>query len=214
MRKLSIILIVFLAACAEPQEVIFEPEIVAEAKLYSLELIGENQYDIMESEIGTAEFSQDGNEVRLKITLSGMTPNTFKAVHIHHGSVETPGRHWNRGSLYASCDSLSLGNFWGRPFIGDVGNVRVDENGNGLFTLRTDLWRINSGDERDLLGRPIIIHDQPQDFQEECNPNHDHTHLHINPKIGGGTITLVSEMPVIGQAFEDPEEIPDFLICK
>lgn len=143
-----------------------------------------------------------------------MTPNTFKAVHIHNGTVEEPGRHWNRGSFLASCDSLSMGNFWGRPFIGDVGNVRIDANGDGFFTIRTDLWKINSGDEKDIVGLPIIIHDTPQDFEEECDPNHDHTHMHMNPKIGGGTIKVLNEVPVTAQAIVTSEEIPEFLICR
>ena len=213
MRSLFILVFILLISCAEPQDV-FNPEIVAEAKLYELESLGDNQYNVLQSEIGTAEFSQDGSVVKLQISLSGMTPNTYKAVHIHHGTVEEPGRHWNRGSLLASCDSLSIGNFWGRPFIGDVGNVRIDSNGDGLFTIRTDLWRINSGDEKDVVGRPIIIHEMPQDFDEECDPNHDHTHKHTNPKIGGGTISLVSEVPVVGQTIAIPEQIPDFLLCK
>jgi len=201
--------------CSTPEEDLFEPQIIAEAKLFTLEQTGENQFDVLEKEIGTAEFAQDGNIVQLKITLSGMAPNTAKAIHIHNGSIEKPGRHWNRGSLRASCDSLSLGNLWGRPFIGDVGNIRINEEGEGLFTLRTNLWSINSGDVSDVIGRPIIIHENPQDFAEECNPNHDHNHLHNNPKIGGGTIQLISEMPVNAHSIEVPQEnIPDFLICK
>ena len=214
MKNLFPFALVLLLSCSEPQEVVFEPEIFAKATLYSLNDLGDNEYDVTESEIGTAEFSQDGDVVMLEIKLSGMTPNTFKAVHIHIGSVESPGRHWNRGSLFASCDSLSLGNFWGRPFIGDVGNVRIDANGDGLFTLRTDLWSINTGDDKDVLNRPIIIHDQPQDFEEECDPNHDHNHLHQNPKIGGGTIVLTSDVPVIARALDYETEVPDFLICK
>ncbi len=214
MKNLFPLILVVFFSCSEPQEVVFEPEIFAKATLYSLNDLGDNKFDVLESEIGTAEFSQDGNTVMLQIRLSGMTPNTYKAVHIHRGTVSEPGRHWNRGSLFASCDSLSLGNFWGRPFIGDVGNVRIDANGDGLFTLRTDLWSINSGDEKDILNRPIIIHDQPQDFEEECDPNHDHNHLHQNPKIAGGTIALISDVPIISRAFDIETEVPDFLICR
>ena len=214
MKQISFLSFLVVLACAEPQEVAFEPEIEAEAVLYSLATLGDNQYARMENEIGSATFAQDGNVVKLQITLTGMTPNTFKAVHIHHGTVENPGRHWNRGSLLASCDSLSMGNFWGRPFIGDVGNVRIDENGEGVFSIRTDLWRINSGDEKDLVGLPIIVHEMPQDFQEECDPNHDHTHMHMNPKIGGGVISLTSGGMEVGNAIDLSEEIPSFLICR
>ena len=217
MRKLWILAVLALGCNSQQEEDLFEPQIIAEATLFALENAGDNQYTVMEKEIGSAAFEQDGEVVRLTIELSGMTPNTYKAVHIHDGSVESPGRHWNRGSFFAACDSLSLGNFWGKPFVGDVGNVRIDETGSGLFTLRTDLWSINSGDNSDLVGRPIIIHDLPQDFAEECNPNHDHNHLHNNPKIGGGTVILISEEPVKSTASGArvaAEDVPDFLICN
>ncbi|MEO1253792.1 MAG: superoxide dismutase family protein [Bacteroidota bacterium] len=215
MKKLFILPLVLLFACdsSEPEEVL-EPEIIAEAQLYSLNQIGDREYEIMDKGIGKATFFQAGEVVVLEISLSGMTPNTSKAVHIHEGTVQQPGRHWNAGKFVAACENRSLGKVWAKPFIGDVGNVNIDGNGNGTFSIKTDLWKLNSGDERDLLDRPIIIHENSQDFIEECNPFHDHTHDHFNPKIGGGKITLVSDIAQNVQSFVQTEQMPDFLICK
>ncbi len=215
MKKLFILPFLLLFACdsSESQKEL-EPEIIAETRLYSLNQIGEKEYETMDEVVGEATFFQTGDVVTVEIVLNGMEPNTSKAVHIHEGTVEQPGRHWNAGKFIAACDNRSLGEVWAKPFIGDVGNVDIDADGNGRFSLKTDLWRLNSGDERDLLDRPIIIHENPQDFIEECNPFHDHNHPHSNPKIAGGKITLVSDIAQNVQSFVKPEQMPDFLICK
>ncbi|MEO9872870.1 superoxide dismutase family protein [Ekhidna sp.] len=215
MKKLFVLPLLIIIACGPSEtEEVSEPEIVAEAEIYSLNEVGDREYEMNETVVGKAEFFQTGDVVTIEISLSGMTPNTSKAIHIHEGSVELPGRHWNAGKFVAACNDRSLGNVWARPFIGDVGNVIIDREGNGRFTLQTDLWKLNSGDESDLLDRPIIVHENAQDFVEECDPAHDHTHGHANPKIGGGKITLVSDVARNIQSFVKQEQMPDFLICK
>ncbi len=212
MRKLFILLCLPLFSCdSEPNEE-FIPEIIAEAELFSVEAQGDDQYTILETRIGTATFGQYQDMVRLTITLEGMTPNTEKAVHIHNGSLEDPGRHWNQGYLFAACDSVSLGRRWDKPFLGDVGNVSIDSEGNGEFVLTTDLWRINSGDSDDVLQKIIIIHEEPQDFSNECTPFH--VHDHSNEKIAGGVIKLISDIQEKAQLVVKMEQVPEFLICK
>lgn len=213
MRKWWMLVLVIFMGCENDKEDTFEPQIVAEAQLYSLNQLDESVYSLSSISIGTARFSQDGDIVQLEISLHGMTPNTSKAVHIHSGTIEVPGRHWNQGSLFASCNERSLGQVWARPFIGDVGNVPIDENGKGTFVLRTDLWKINSGDEKDVLQLPMVIHEYSEDFVAACDPSHSHNH-DSNPKIGGGTVQLLSDVPLSPQAIGAPMETPDFLICK
>lgn len=205
-------LLISCSQTGEPED--FVPEIVAEAAIYSLDQVDERAFEVKDENVGKATFFQSGNVVMLEISLSGMTANTSKAVHIHNGTIEVPGRHWNRGSYQASCDVESLGSPWAKPFIGDVGNVTIDQSGNGSLTLKTDLWALNSGDEKDLLNKVIIVHNEPQDFVEECDPFHDHDHLHSNQKIGGGIIRLVSDIPELPQAVYQLDSPPDFTICK
>lgn len=216
MKKLFILPLALILACSseDPKE-IGEPEIVAEAEIFAITEIADREYEVQETSVGKASFFQTGNIVTLEISLTGMTPNTSKAVHIHDGSVQLPGRHWNSGKFVAACNERSMGEVWARPFIGDVGNVPIDENGNGTFSLQTDLWAINSGDNKDILDKVIIVHEDPQDFIEECNPAHTHEHGHSNQKIGGGTIALISEVDRNLQSIVSTEKVmPDFLICK
>lgn len=214
MRKYLIILISIAFACDNTESPELEPEVIAEAEIFSLQSLENDTYEVTTNKVGIATFSQTGDVVTLEISLTGMTPNSSKAIHIHNGTVEDPGRHWNSGSFVASCNERSLGQVWARPFIGDVGNIPIDASGNGTFVLQTDLWAINSGDEKDVLNKPIIVHEGPQDFIEECNPMHDHNHGHSNPKIGGGTVTLISDVPVVESSAIVMDKYPDFTICK
>ena len=213
MKKLVFLFLIVVSACEKGAEEEFISEISAEAQLFSIQALGDDQYEVTEGRIGTATFGQSAdNSVRLTISLEGMPPNTESAVHIHNGTLEAPGRHWNQGYLYAACDSISLGSKWDKPFLGDVGNVYIDGDGNGTFILTTNLWRINSGDINDILNKVIIIHQDPQDFSNECTPYH--VHDHTNQKVAGGTIELVSDVPEEKQLIVKMQQVPDFLICN
>ena len=162
----------------------------ATATIYSLNKLDDNRYELTDHKIGTATLSQANSVVTLEIRLENMPPHSSKAAHIHSGTVNEPGRHWNQGSFYSFCNERSLGQLWARPFAGDIGNVPIDENGNGLLVVSADLWALNSGDEKDILGRTIIIHQNSENFAVECHPGYSHSRRHANPKIGGGAIEL------------------------
>jgi len=131
----------------------------------------------------------------MKVNVSNMEPNSTHAMHLHEGTLEQPGRHWNKERFIAFCDSLSLGKFWLKPFAGDVGNIKTDANGDGTFELKTDLWSLGTNDRSDISGTVLFIHANSEDFGNECDPAHDHGHGgHMNPKIAGGTVVLESQL--------------------
>ncbi len=212
MKKSILVLLILISGCQSEPEQEFIAEINAEAELYSIQEVGENQYTVLERKVGTAYFGQSKNLVRLTILLEGMEPNTQKAVHIHNGSLEALGGHWNQGYLFAACDSISMGRVWDKPFLGDIGNVSIGGDKKGKFVLFTDLWKINSGDRDDVLNKVIIVHKEPSNFANECTPFHKHNH--VNDKIAGGVISLVSDVPENEQLVIQMEKVPAFLICK
>ncbi|MEQ9466164.1 MAG: superoxide dismutase family protein [Ekhidna sp.] len=216
MKKLLIIPLVFLLACsAQDSNQVAEPEIVAEAKIFSINQLTDSEYEVLSTPVGKATFTQTGDVVTISISLKGMEPNTSRAVHIHDGTLEAPGRHWNAGRFVAACGEESLGSQWQKLFIGDVGNVPIGADGRGEFTLHTDLWSINSGDEKDILDKILIVHQNPEDFAVECDPFHSHDYIHTNKKIGGGEIKLVSDVLRNKQSAVSTEQItPNFLICR
>lgn len=191
MRAYLLVIILLIFACEESKEP--GPKTFAAADIYMVSQADDETYEKGEW-IGNAEFVfQDGVTI-LKVNLSGMEPNSSHAMHLHEGTLAEPGRHWNQGKFVSFCSTFSLGEVWAKTFAGDVGNIEIDGEGNGTFILKTDLWQLGTEDEMDISGTVLFIHQNFEDFANECDPNHDHTHGHQNAKIAGGAVVLEAQL--------------------
>ena len=147
-------------------------------------------YDVAYKDtLGVAILNAYDDRIELNIELNCNKPNTYSALHMHYGTPNRPGRHWNPQGTENFCDSLSLGDVWGRKYAGDLGNIHFNELGLGHFFLQTDLWSLGSGKNNDILGNVMVIHLLYEDFSIHCR-NNSHNHHHQNPKIGSGIIEL------------------------
>ncbi|WP_224995696.1 superoxide dismutase family protein [Cesiribacter sp. SM1] len=156
--------------------------IEAHAPIYSL-----SGSSTTPAKLGDAYFTQQDGVVTLELEVAGLAAGGSHAIHLHEGSCENPGMHWNGGSSDSYCQVPNLDGNWGRPYLGDVGNIEIEEDGTGTLTLRTNLWAIGDGSPLDITGKMIMLHEQPEDFDLECDPNHQN-HPHNNPKIACGAI--------------------------
>ncbi|MEQ8905623.1 superoxide dismutase family protein [Ekhidna sp.] len=191
MRALTFLLItVFIGGCDKKDP---GPKTFAAADIYWVSSEDGKIYEQGEL-MGNASFVYQDGVTTLEVSLSGMAPDTQHAMHLHQGALEEPGRHWNRGGFVNHCDKKSLGNFWLKPFAGDIGNITIDENGNGTFSIQTNLWSLGTDDDSDISGTVIFIHEKYEDFGNECDPNHSHDHEHSNAKIAGGTVVLDAQV--------------------
>lgn len=153
MNRWIILLIISSVSCNKKGLPLEEPELMAQATITLIEGLDDMTYSATEEVIGVAMFYQGNGAVMLTISLENMMPGTSKVVHIHEGSLERLGRHWNQGSLINSCNRRSLGKVWAKPNVGDIGNVPINMEGNRSLTIWTDLWLIGSGDEKDIFGK-------------------------------------------------------------
>ncbi len=178
------LLLLLLAGCGDTNTI----KIVrAEAVIYSVSSADQITFTAGET-IGSATLMYNYNFTTLEITVSGMTPNSSHAMHLHMGSLETPTHHWNQGGTDSFCNELSQGAKWNKPFAGDIGNIEIDENGEGYFKLSTDLWSLNTNKETDVLGTVIFFHENAEFFSASCTNGRVDKILHANPKIAAGTI--------------------------
>lgn len=114
---------------------------------------------------GTAVFTQDGDEVTLRVDVSGLTAGGEHAIHIHEfGDCSSPdassaGGHWNpTGDNHGEFDSDAF-------HLGDIGNLDADNDGNATLTFSTDKWCIDCDDaDKNIIGRSLIIHQGTDDF--------------------------------------------------
>ena len=106
---------------------------------------------------GKAVFTQDGNDIMLTVDIQDASPG-LHAVHIHAtgdcsaSDGTSAGGHWNP-------TAEEHGRWGGDSFhLGDLGNIPVGSDGTGYIERTTDLWDIDAGSDRDIVGKAIIVH--------------------------------------------------------
>lgn len=189
LRNLFFVSLIVMISCTPDDSIVPGSKTFASAKINLISSTDGKVYTKGELTGNVSMVFQDG-VTTTTITLFGMEANTSHAMHVHQGSLENPGRHWNQNIFTTFCNEKSMGELWAKPAAGDVGNIEIDAEGNGTFTLQTDLWSLDQELDSDIDGNVLFIHQMSENFAEECDPNHQHTHGHTNAKIAGGVLTL------------------------
>ena len=117
---------------------------------------------------GKVTFSQEGDNVLMKATMSGLSEGTH-AIHIHEkadcssADGKSTGGHWN--------PTAQPHGKWGAEtgyHKGDIGNFEVGADGLGQIEMNTTEWCIGCDDEnKDILGKAIIVHQGTDDFTSQ-----------------------------------------------
>jgi Cu-Zn family superoxide dismutase len=112
---------------------------------------------------GAAMFTTDGKTVTLQLDVTGAPPGEH-AVHIHEkpdcsaDDATSAGDHWNP-------TNMAHGKPNGGPFhLGDIGNMKVGDDGKGSLTFRSEKWAIGTGQMNDVVNHAIVIHAGADDF--------------------------------------------------
>ena len=132
---------------------------------------------------GKATFTKknDGTvELQLNVTFLSMA-NKSVAVHIHeHGDCGDEGKgahgHWN--------PTNEAHGKWGSAAYhsGDIGNVSLNDKGEGTITVSSDRWTIGGDEKTNVLNRSIIVHSGVDDYTSQPSGN-------AGSRIGCGLIT-------------------------
>ena len=121
---------------------------------------------------GKAVFDAEAvNKVKMNLQLS-IPSKAGKSVAVHlHANADcgdmgkAAGGHWNP-------TNAQHGKWGGNSFhSGDIGNVKLDMNGNGSLDLETDLWSIGGDSSTNILNRAIIVHGGEDDFVSQPSGN-------------------------------------------
>lgn len=140
-----------------------EPDLVAQA-----ELIGRDG-----TSMGTVTFTQHGEtadlqselhetDVKVHAEVHGVTPAGLHGIHIHEkGDCSAPdfssaGGHYDPHGAPHSCPPDPA------RHVGDLGNIEVDEDGNGELELELDLLNL-VGEPVNIVDRAVILHSGEDD---------------------------------------------------
>lgn len=132
---------------------------------------------------GRADFSLKGDgtvELTLQVSFPIMASKTV-AVHIHeHGDCSDAGKgahgHWNpTGEAHGKWGSSAY-------HSGDIGNINLNDKGEGTITLSSNRWTIGGEEKTNILNRAIIVHSGTDDYTTQPTGN-------AGSRIGCGLIT-------------------------
>jgi superoxide dismutase, Cu-Zn family len=115
---------------------------------------------------GKVEFRQSGSEVRVKVDLVGMAPNSEHGFHVHErGDCSAPdgmsaGGHFNP-------EGVAHGTFSRPPHhAGDLPNLKADDKGEVHTTFEVTYLSVGSGGT-DVVGRSVVVHRDPDDYKSQ-----------------------------------------------
>jgi Cu-Zn family superoxide dismutase len=129
---------------------------------------------------GHVELVESPVGVRLVLNVEGAPPGEHGA-HIHEkGDCSDPeaknaGGHWNPAGHHHGAPPPTVSH------LGDLGNLKVGEDGTGHLEVTSEGWKIGDGSADDLIGKAIVIHGGPDDLVSDPSGN-------SGPRIGCGVI--------------------------
>jgi len=144
-------------------------------------LIGGTQSD---SEVsGTVDFVETGDGVQVVASLSNVSPAGKHGIHIHqNGSCEDNGKaaggHFNPTG---TDHGLLPRDGHGKAHTGDMGNIEIDENGNGSLVIFLVGLSLTEG-HRNIVEKAVILHAKEDDFGQPTG--------NAGSRIGCGLIAL------------------------
>jgi Cu-Zn family superoxide dismutase len=116
---------------------------------------------------GTLKFDTANGKVKMKLEITiPKKAGKSVAVHIHeHGDCADTAKmahgHWN--PTHAQHGKWGSASF----HSGDIGNVKLDAKGKGTLTITTDLWTLGGAEEKNILGKAIIVHGGVDDYKSQ-----------------------------------------------
>jgi Cu-Zn family superoxide dismutase len=118
---------------------------------------------------GTVTFTQDGDEVRVRATVSGLKPNAEHGFHVHEKGDCSSGDGMSAGGHYNPA-----GNPHGPQnaphHAGDMPSLRADAYGNASATFELKAVSVG-GPNADLVGKGLIVHRDPDDYKTQPTGN-------------------------------------------
>ena len=118
---------------------------------------------------GTVTFRQDGDEVRVRVNVTGLKPGAVHGFHVHDkgdcssGDGMSTGGHFNPAGKPHGPQS-------GEHHAGDMPSLTADASGNANTSFELHGVSIGSG-VSDLVGKGLIVHRDPDDYKTQPTGN-------------------------------------------
>jgi Cu-Zn family superoxide dismutase len=110
---------------------------------------------------GTVKFKEQGEKVNIYIDLKGLSKNGLHGFHVHEYGDLSDGcnsacAHFNPFNTTHGCPGMK------ERHVGDLGNLKTDLFGNANYMMTDNIVKL-SGNITNIIGRMLIIHQDPDD---------------------------------------------------
>jgi superoxide dismutase, Cu-Zn family len=112
-------------------------------------------------EHGLVRFFEVPSQIKIELNLKGLKPNALHGFHVHEAGDLTD--HCTSMCAHFNPYNTSHGGPHSRVrHVGDLGNIRTNAKGEAKYTFYDDQIRLR-GTKRNILGRGLVIHADPDD---------------------------------------------------
>ncbi|HUL57508.1 MAG TPA: superoxide dismutase family protein [Usitatibacter sp.] len=118
---------------------------------------------------GRATFVQEGDGVHVKVSLSGLPPNSEHGFHVHEKGDCSSGDGMSTGGHF-NPDGKPHGPQAGEHHAGDMPGLMADSYGNVETSFVLHGVTVGGGGA-DLVGRGLIVHRDPDDYKTQPTGN-------------------------------------------
>ena len=120
---------------------------------------------------GSVKFTEDGNKIRIDVSITGLKPNSLHGFHVHESGdltsqCESMCAHFNPFGKTHGCPGMS------NRHVGDLGNLQPDTNGIAHYRMVDNLIKLR-GSKANIIGRGLIIHAD----EDDCGKGGDEASL-------------------------------------
>jgi len=111
---------------------------------------------------GTVNFTEVGNKkIKIDVFISGLKPDSLHAIHVHEAGdlsdkCTSMCAHFNPYKMNHGCPGMKI------RHVGDLGNLKTNTKGEAKYTFYDDVIKLR-GSKTNIIGRGLIIHEDPDD---------------------------------------------------
>jgi len=116
---------------------------------------------------GTVKFTEVENKIKIDISISGLAPNSLHGFHVHEAGdlsdkCTSMCAHFNPYNMTHGCPGMK------NRHVGDLGNIQTNNKGEAKYTFYDDVIKLR-GTKANIIGRGLIIHEDPDDCGQGGN---------------------------------------------
>jgi len=116
---------------------------------------------------GSVKFSEVDNKIKIDVCITGLHPNSLHGFHVHEAGdlsdkCTSMCAHFNPYNMEHGCPGMK------NRHVGDLGNLKTNKKGEAKYTFYDDAIKLR-GTKANIIGRGLIIHEDPDDCGQGNN---------------------------------------------